>query len=42
MCEVKTRVFMSILAWKSFKLRGEIELWQEQKQVAKKQPLKTY
>jgi general stress protein YciG len=23
MCEVKTGVFMSILAWKSFKLRGE-------------------
>ena len=33
---------MSKVAWKSFKLRGEIIQWQEQKQVAKKQPLKTY
>jgi len=41
MCEVKTGVFMSDLTWKSFKLRGEIVLWQEQKQADKKQPLKT-
>jgi hypothetical protein len=41
MCEVKTGVFMPEVAWKSFKLRGEIVSWQEQKLVDRKQQLKT-